>query len=67
MGKENCKRCGSRELVTDKLCQGCLDDAPYSLEDYEIAKKQGLDLDDWRDYEKFYELGTDDPDDWWRS
>lgn len=36
-------------------------DAPYSQEDYEEAKQQGLDLDDWGDYEKFYGLG-EEPD-----
>lgn len=30
---------------------------PYSVEDYETAKKQGLDLDDWDDYVKFYGVG----------
>ncbi|WP_312458464.1 hypothetical protein [Proteiniclasticum sp.] len=30
---------------------------PYSLSDYEAAKKRGLDLDDWNDYVKFYRLG----------
>lgn len=33
------------------------DDAPYSQEDYNKAKLQGLDLDDWGDYVEFYELG----------
>lgn len=31
---------------------------PYSDEDYEEAKKQGLDLDYWNDYERYYELGS---------
>ena len=30
---------------------------PYSQEDYEKAKQQGLDLDDWNDYVLFYQLG----------
>ena len=33
------------------------DDAPYSKEDYDNAKLQGLDLDDWCDYVEFYGLG----------
>jgi len=33
------------------------DDPPYSKKDYEEAKAQGLDLDDWYDYQKFYHLG----------
>lgn len=33
---------------------------PYSKEDYEKAKQQGLDLDDWNDYVKFYGLGEED-------
>lgn len=31
--------------------------APYSPKDYEDAKSKGLDLDDWYDYEKYYQLG----------
>ena len=34
-----------------------MDDKPYSDKDYEDAKKQGLDLDDWNDYVRFYGLG----------
>lgn len=30
---------------------------PYSIFDYEAAQEQGLDLDDWNDYQKFYRLG----------
>jgi hypothetical protein len=30
---------------------------PYSDEDYKNAKKQGLDLDDWNDYVKYYNIG----------
>lgn len=30
---------------------------PYSDEEYEEAKQQGLDLDDWNDYVKFFGLG----------
>lgn len=30
---------------------------PYSDEDYEKARAEGLDLDDWNDYVKFYGLG----------
>lgn len=30
---------------------------PYSDEDYQEAKNQGYDLDDWYDYVKYYELG----------
>lgn len=29
---------------------------PYSDEDYEDAKQQGLDLDDWNNYKKYYHL-----------
>ncbi|OPH52998.1 hypothetical protein BC351_32595 [Paenibacillus ferrarius] len=31
---------------------------PYDAEDYEAAKKIGLDLDNWNDYSKYYQLGT---------
>ena len=34
------------------------DDAPYSEKDYAKAKEQGLNLDDWDDYQKFYGLGA---------
>jgi uncharacterized CHY-type Zn-finger protein len=34
---------------------------PYSQEEYKEAKEQGLDLDDWNDYVKFYGLG-EEPD-----
>ena len=33
---------------------------PYSDEDYEDAKNQGLDLAVWRDYERYYELGEEE-------
>lgn len=32
---------------------------PYSDEDYEKAKQQGLDLDDWDDYCKYFGLGEE--------
>jgi hypothetical protein len=30
---------------------------PYSDKEYEDAKEQGLDLDDWNDYVEYFELG----------
>jgi hypothetical protein len=36
--------------ITEKL---------YSDEDYEEAKKQGYDLDDWNDYVRFYGIGEE--------
>lgn len=30
---------------------------PYSQDDYENAKKQGLDLDNWDDYVAYFGLG----------
>lgn len=33
---------------------------PYSEEDYNNAKKKGLDLDSWNDYVIFYGLGEQD-------
>lgn len=33
---------------------------PYSNEEYEDAKKQDLDLDDWHDYVRYFGLGDDD-------
>lgn len=32
-------------------------DPPYSEADYSKAKMQGLDLDNWNDYVRFYKLG----------
>lgn len=32
---------------------------PYNQEDYEKAKEQGLDLDNWNDYSRYYELGEE--------
>ena len=36
------------------------DQPPYSEKDYQEAKAQGLDLDDWNDYVKFYHLGEEE-------
>ena len=33
---------------------------PYSDEEYENAKTQGLDLDDWNDYVEYFGLGEDE-------
>lgn len=33
------------------------DDPPYSPEDYADAKAQGLDLDDWNDYQRYCNMG----------
>ena len=32
---------------------------PYSLEDYDDALKKGFDLDEWNDYQQYYDLGED--------
>lgn len=32
---------------------------PYNDDEYEKAKQQGLDLDDWNDYIKFFGLGEE--------
>lgn len=40
---------------------------PYSDEEYEDAKKQDLDLDDWNDYVTYFGVGTDEQDDWWKE
>ena len=34
------------------------DQAPYSREDYADAKAQGLDLDDWNDYQQYCRMGA---------
>lgn len=34
------------------------DQAPYSREDYADAKAQGLDLDDWNDYQRYCRMGA---------
>lgn len=47
----------------DILCKICYEkyelDRPYSDEDYNRAKQLGFDLDNWKDYCNFYELGDD--------
>lgn len=37
-----------------------VDEPPYSEVDYAEAKGMGLDLDDWKDYCKFYHLGEEE-------
>jgi hypothetical protein len=32
---------------------------PYSDEEFEEAKNQGLDLDDWDDYVKYFGIGEE--------
>lgn len=49
-----CKNCGEYEAGLDTQCYPS---RPYSQTDYEAAQEQGLDLDDWNDYQKFYRLG----------
>lgn len=41
--------------------EGCevVAEKPYSEEDYDDAKNHGLDLDNWNDYVKYYNLGED--------
>lgn len=55
------------KLDTDGLCS--VANKPYSDEDYEDAKQQGLELDSWNDYKKYYHMEeyADDQQDWWRS
>jgi hypothetical protein len=38
-------------------CSGVNTVKPYSDEEYEEAKEQGLDLDDWDDYVKYFGIG----------
>jgi hypothetical protein len=35
---------------------------PYSAEEYEKAKQQGLDLDNWNNYVIYFELGENGED-----
>ena len=44
----NCPVCGREVKKT----------LPYSHEDYLNAKKLGLELDNWEEYQKFYNLGV---------
>lgn len=37
-----------------------MDEKPYCQEDYEDAKSKGLDLDNWNDYVRYYNLGSND-------
>ena len=61
-----CRQLEKAEGANRALCQGCglrvycEAERPYSYEDWEKAKEQGLDLDDWNDYVKFYGLGEDE-------
>lgn len=50
-----CIKCDGSGKVVKEPVQA----APYSPKDYEDAKRQGLDLDSWEDYETFYGLGED--------
>lgn len=61
-----CENCCSQSICDDAKRKEChdyfenekyLDDKPYSDEEYEDAKAQGLDLDDWNDYVNYFELG----------
>lgn len=65
-----CKCCQELEQVqigteqhAEVLCYDCylviIHNRPYSKEDYKQAKEQGLDLDDWNDYVKFFGLGEE--------
>lgn len=60
-----CIECGyqfnSVHLYKCPLCDCKTDrDPPYSPKDYEEAKRQGLDLDDWNDYVIFYGIGEEE-------
>ena len=52
--------------IVDEIQKGILNvlssygNRPYSEDDYTKAKSQGLDLDNWAHYERFYELGEDE-------
>lgn len=47
----------SDELLSKEGIELCsASSKPYSDQDYEDAKQQGLDLDDWNDYKKYYHL-----------
>lgn len=49
-----CPMCG-REVNKKKLEGRAI---PYSQKDYLEAEKQGLNLDNWNDYQEFYGLGV---------
>lgn len=46
-----------RDFIDIENEEGMNKEKPYSDEDYTNAKKQGLVLDNWNDYTKYYELG----------
>lgn len=53
-----CQVCGkleSTDNLIDGECPSCR--KPYSDADYEDAKSKGLNLDDWSDYQIYYNLG----------
>ena len=45
--------------IVPQWCEA-VEDKPYSENDYNEAKQQGLDLDDWNDYVRYYGLGEDE-------
>lgn len=60
----------SNEILTQEGLELCSSASkPYSDEDYEDAKLQGLDLNDWNDYKKYCHMEeyADDQQDWWRN
>ena len=46
------------EMTEDAAAGDIYDQAPYSREDYADAKAQGLDLDDWNDYQRYCRMGA---------
>jgi hypothetical protein len=41
------------------VCDSCFSKMPYSEKENETAKKEGFDLDDWNDYQRYFQLGED--------
>ena len=56
---EDLSKLDTKEEIINKLREIFIP-PPYSEKDYEDAKKQGLDLDDWRDYQEYYGLGEEE-------
>ena len=50
------------EMTEDAKAGDIYDEPPYSPEDYADAKAQGFDLDDWNDYQRYYDSRIDEPD-----
>ena len=50
------------EKTDDAQAGDIYDEPPYSPEDYADAKAQGFDLDDWNNYQRYYDSRNEAPE-----